>query len=103
MFLAFILTMPNKGSWNGQWSGEGDLYAKVVNLGRSNKGDALGARILAGQPYRHSWDDGWSASIKVGEIDAREARQLRKATKGFCGYDWMIDNIQTYGSTNKPI
>ena len=25
--LAFVLTMPNIGSWNGKWSGEGNFYA----------------------------------------------------------------------------
>lgn len=27
--VAFILTMPNVGSWNNKWSGEGKVYCRV--------------------------------------------------------------------------
>ncbi|MBK7381654.1 MAG: hypothetical protein IPJ03_22200 [Ignavibacteriales bacterium] len=30
--LAFILTMPGKGSWDGKWSGEGKLYCETRSL-----------------------------------------------------------------------
>jgi hypothetical protein len=30
----------------------------------------------------------------VRAVDAKEARQIRKKSEGFCGYDWMIDSIK---------
>ncbi len=37
MNLVFTLTMPNNNSWNGRWSGAGNLYAKVLALGSAKK------------------------------------------------------------------
>lgn len=39
--IAFILTMPNIGSWNGRWSGENDLHA-IVKTERSVPKDIIG-------------------------------------------------------------
>ena len=38
-------------------------------------------------------DDGWGANVNVKIVDSKEAAKVRKKTKGFCGYDWMIDSI----------
>ncbi len=32
--IAFILTMPNRVSWNGKWSGENDIHA-IIKTERS--------------------------------------------------------------------
>ena len=29
IYVAFMLTMPNCGSWNGKWTGENKIYAKI--------------------------------------------------------------------------
>ena len=102
MILAFELSMPGIGSWNKKWSGEGRYYAMVKNMGRSQKAKAQGHDIIANQPYNHSWDDGWRARIDVRQVDAQEARKIRRDTKGFCGYDWMVENIMLCGSIKRP-
>lgn len=85
--LAYILTMPNRGSWNGQWSGQGNLYARVGKPGKEVE------KRLAGRNFYYRWDDGWGANVEVVKINAAEARKYRRDTKGFCGYDWMIASI----------
>ena len=91
--IAFTLSMPSNNSWNRKWSGEDNLYCRVLNITSEKKAQ----EILAGGYYSHSFGDGWVAGIDVRKVDATEARKLRKHSKGFCGYDWMIDNIRMYG------
>lgn len=85
--------MPNRASWNGRWSGEGTLYAKVVNFSNSKAGKEKAAKILSHGSYYHRWDDGWGASVAVREVDGKESASIKRRSKGFCGYDWMIENI----------
>ena len=84
--IAFILTMPNKGSWNGRWSGENDLHA-IIKTERSVPKDVIG------KSFWYRWDDGWSACVSVEKVDCREGNKLRKKSRGFCGYNWMVDSI----------
>jgi hypothetical protein len=93
MKLMYVLTMPGVASWNGKWSGEGNLYAKIERYGDSKAARERVAKILAGSPYHYRWSDGWAAMVAVSEPTAAESRQARKRSKGFCGYDWMIDSI----------
>ena len=99
MKLAFTLTMPNRGSWNGVWSGEGNLYAKVITFSNSKAGQETVKKILDNQPYYYRWDDGWGAAIEVKEVVGQESARIKRKSKGFCGYDWMIDNIRSHQST----
>ena len=99
MRICFELSMPNRSSWNGRWSGEGTLYAKVVNFANSKAGNATANRILEHKSYYHRWDDGWGASVSVRKVDGKESASIKRRSKGFCGYDWMIDNIRSHGST----
>ena len=94
-YLQFTLSMPGKGSWNGKWSGEGNLYAKVRKFSSSKKNQAN--PFLKEDTYSFSWPDGWRASVNVKEIDSATARKVNKASRGFCGYDWMIDSILSKG------
>ncbi|MBA2877997.1 hypothetical protein HNR63_001051 [Anoxybacillus kamchatkensis] len=84
---AFTLTMPNVGSWNGRWSGEKDLYVKFRTL--KNK-DA--ERVKEGN-YYYDFGDGWGANVNVRVVDSKEKQRLQRKSKGFAGYDWMIDSI----------
>lgn len=84
--IAFILTMPNIGSWNGRWSGENDLHA-IVKTERSVPKDIIG------KSFYYRWDDGWTACISVEKVDCREGNKLRNKSRGFCGYNWMVDSI----------
>ena len=95
--IAFKLSMPGVGSWNGRWSSESRLFVKVVSLGCSSLAIAREAEIVAGSPYHYDFGDGWAASVSARAVDAREARSLRKRSSGFCGYDWMIDEIRAEG------
>lgn len=98
MTLSFELTMPGRNTWNGRWSGEGQIYAIVKNLGKSQKAERNGKSIVEGGPYGYNWDDGWRARVTVREVDVKEARRVRRQSKGFCGYDWMVDSIINYGN-----
>jgi hypothetical protein len=92
MKIAFILTMPNVGSWNGKWSGEGNLYC-IVKSFTSKKGKEKAVNVLSKPSYYYRWNDGWCASVAVKKVENAEARTLKRNSKGFCGYDWMIDSI----------
>lgn len=35
--------------------------------------------------------------MKTIHVDSREAARMRKESKGFCGYNWMVDSIISYG------
>ena len=87
MTLAFILTMPGCGSWNGKWSGEGKLYAITKKMS-----DAEGSRF-AGRSWSYGWPDGWRARVECRAVFGIELRKLRAASEGFCGYEWMVDSI----------
>ena len=89
MKVAFLLSMPNRGSWNGGWSGAGKVHAIIKDFPPKK-------RPAEGSHY-YSFGDGWGASVQVKHIDGIESRTLRKINAGFCGYDWMVDSILWYG------
>lgn len=93
MLLAFELSMPNIGSWNGKWTGVGRHYVRVISM-RAKK---AAQKILEKSRYRYNFGDGWSACVSVREVTPSEAQKLRRKTNGFCGYDWMIDSIRNHG------
>ena len=97
MILSFTLSMPNVGSWNGKWTGVNDLYAKIVNFGRSKKAEQKAQEILDKGYYHYNFGDGWSAGVTVKNVSAKEAAKIRRASKGFCGYDWMVTSIRDKG------
>ncbi len=96
MTLSFTLSMPNRGSWNGGWSGEKDLFCLTKKFStKKSKEKAL--EILNKRSFYYGWGDGWGASVKVEEVDSPTARKLNKQSKGFCGYNWMVDSIVNKG------
>ena len=94
MIYLFQLTMPGCNSWNGKWSGECKVHAIIKNITGKKKMERY--KQLIGS---HSYDfgDGWRASVTVSEIDATEARRIRKINAGFCGYDWMVNDLCQLG------
>jgi len=52
---------------------------------------------IIGKAFYYNFGDGWGASVSVREVDSKEARKLRKESAGFCGYDWMVDEIRYHG------
>ena len=101
MLLQFTLSMPNKGSWNGRWTGEDRLYAKVISF-RSKEQLQKAKELMGISNFHYNFGDGWSAKINVQPITAKEAVKVRRNTKGFCGYDWMIDSIINNRKIMKP-
>lgn len=89
--------MPGRASWNGRWSGEEKIYAIIKPIGRSAAARAKADELLNKRFFSHSWSDGWRASIEVSEAEGAELRRIRKLSKGFCGYDWMVTNILSHG------
>jgi len=102
MKLCFTLRMPNVGSWNGRWSGENNLYARIISIGRSNIAIEKAKEIMAKGYYYYDFGDGWGAAITVKEVDAKEAAKIERKSKGFCGYEWMIRSIQEIGIIKPP-
>jgi hypothetical protein len=101
-YITFTLSMPGVASWNGRWSGEGRRYVIVRKLSNSRRGNAKADELVAMRSRSHHWSDGWCARVDIREVDAKTARSLRRTSDGFCGYDWMVENIYLYGQTEKP-
>lgn len=90
--------MPGRNSWNGRWSGEETLYAIVKPIRRTQKHRATCEAIALPGSYSHSFGDGWRASVAVEIVDdPQKIRRIKKASRGFCGYDWMVSNIISHG------
>lgn len=87
MLVKFKLTMPNAGSWNGKWSGEQMLFARVRTLNKEE------AEKIIDKSFIYNWPDGWTACVSVARVDYKEKQRIEKETKGFSGYDWMIESI----------
>lgn len=89
--IVFELTMPNRGSWNGKWSGDNRKFIRLRKNSEVPKN-------LVDKRYTYSWDDGWTACVTVTRMPADEAHKLERKSDGFAGYDWMIDSIIRYGT-----
>lgn len=88
--IVFELTMPNRGSWNGKWSGDDRKFIRL-------RKDREVPKNLVDKSYTYSWDDGWTACVTLTKIPADKAHKLERKSDGFCGYDWMIESIIRYG------
>ena len=80
LIVIFELTMPNVGSWNGQWSGKDKKYTVKRKLPKDKK-------HLIGKSFYYNFGDGWGASVFC-RLANRE-----KPTNIFCGYEWMVASI----------
>lgn len=94
MIIAFTLSMPSAPSWNGRWSGDGDLYVIIRSVRKPDP------KVLGSHSYR--WSDGWCARVEARQVDSREAHKLRRKSKGFCGYNWMVESILRFGQIQSP-
>ncbi len=92
ILVAFKLTMPSCGSWNGKWSGNESLYARVRSF-TAEQVKQLNIADKLDKDFNYRWDDGWCANVEVNKINAKQAKDIRKNSKGFYGYDWMIKSI----------
>ena len=90
--LIFELTMPSNNAWNGRWSGDEKCHAKVLRV------DEKKANELDGTSHIYNFGDGWVARVNVCISSSRtETIEVKKRSAGFCGYDWMVDEILRFG------
>ena len=102
MTLLFTLSMPNRGSWNGRWSGEDKFYGKFLSF-TSTKGKVKARELLSAGSWHFSWGDGWGATITVRELEKADVRRFKRNSAGFCGYDWMVDSIIACGEIRQTV
>ena len=94
--ILFTLSMPNVGSWNNRWTGSGGRYAKVCKVMSKGKLELIfGGKEEAS--FYYNFGDGWGASVQARIVSSVEAHKAMRQSQGFCGYDWMIDEIMSYG------
>lgn len=96
MIVSFQLSMPNSGSWNGKWTGGGQPYFILRKFRKKDKVTFL-RENNAPKNFYYNFEDGWGANVKAEVITAKEATKRRKASHGFCSYDWMVDEIIQHG------
>lgn len=92
--ILYTLSMPNCGSWNGRWTGEGNLYCMIKQYPKSSD---VPKKVLLKQNYYYNFGDGWGANVACSKISGKEITRYRKASKGFCSYDWMVKEIEQFG------
>lgn len=80
--------MPSRNTWNGRWSGDNELFV-IIRQAKTEEA----ATILEASPFRYNFGDGWTARIEVEQVSAKKAQILRKRSRGFCGYEWMVESI----------
>jgi hypothetical protein len=95
MIVSFELTMPNVGSWNGQWTGANKKYYIVKSLTKEQKSKIEFKDNKSS--FHYNFGDGWSANVKAEIVDSKEASARRRNSKGFASYDWMVDEILQFG------
>ena len=97
MMLSFELSMPTVTSWDGKWSGENRSYAIVKRVRRNEAAVQAATRLVDEGYFTYRFSDGWVAAVIVKQVDHADARRLRNNTLGFCGYDWMVDDLLKLG------
>lgn len=95
--IAFELSMPNVGSWNGKWSGAARRYVRLKRIRATKKHQAKAVEMLVKCNHYYDFGDGWGANVELKAVNAIEARKLAKESAGFAGYDWMIEEICEHG------
>jgi len=98
-YVSFELTMPNVGSWNGKWTGEGKKYWIVKSFSekffKSDIEKLFEDKLY--NNYYYNFGDGWGANVRMELIDSKIAQYRRKNSQGFWGYDWMVNSIMKKG------
>ena len=96
MVISFELTMPNVGSWNGKWTGADKKYYVIKKISKTyiDKQEHFKELKSKGKDsWYYNFGDGWGANIRAEIINSAEASKRRKNSKGFYGYEWMVDSI----------
>ncbi len=99
MKICYELTMPNNNAWNGKWTGANNKYYVVRSyFGESKKiMERMFIRESGFPSFYYNFEDGWGANVTCSIVDAVEAKKRLKLSIGFCGYEWMITEIEYHG------
>lgn len=99
MKVCYELTMPNNNAWNGKWTGAFKKYYVIRSYtGESKKQiERMFVRESNRPSFYYNFGDGWGANVTCSIVDSVEARKRLKLSMGFCGYDWMIKEIEFHG------
>ena len=90
----FTLSMPRNNSWNNKWSGDDRSYC--ISKVAFRYGKPVYPNLKEGN-YIYDFEDGWVANVNVKFVTPSEAKAAMKKSDGFCGYEWMCDEIMTLG------
>ena len=91
----FTLSMPRNNSWNNKWTGDSRCYCiSKTAFRRNNK--PIYPNLKEGN-YQYDFEDGWIANVNVKFVTPSEAKRAMKTSDGFCGYEWMCDEIMDLG------
>lgn len=86
---AFVLSMPSVNTHDGKWTGSGTYYAATREFPNESKLlNNFGEGV-----YLYNFGDGWVARVDVEKVTSREKYNIKRKSKGFFGYDWMVDSI----------
>ena len=90
----FTLSMPRNNSWNSRWSGDNLSYC--ISKVAFRYGKPVYPNLKEGN-YQYDFEDGCVANVNVKFVTPSEAKAAMKKSDGFCGYEWMCDEIMTLG------
>ena len=99
MKIVFEFDFVRVGSWDGKWSGEGKVFARVLDLS-----SAEAEKIVADDSlvvFLYDFGDGWTGRVRAHAEDDVRAALYETQSEGFCGYDWMIASIMSKGKIEK--
>lgn len=89
------------GSHNGKWGGQTLVFAKSKRLYKEQEqflqSKGISTNLGDQTTFFHDFGDGWTAKVTMTVGRVRDFKEIMKQSKGFYGYDWMIDNILKYG------
>lgn len=95
LIVVFELNMPSSAVGRS-WSRHNDVNA-IVKTFRSKSDIARAQELLAVGYWRYAFGDGWVASVSMREVYGDEVRKIRRSSKGFAGYEWMVNSIWDFG------
>ena len=90
----FTLSMSRNNSWNNKWSGDDRSYCISKVAFRYGKPVYP---ILKEGNYIYYFDNGLVANVNVKFVTHSEAKAAMKKSDGFCGYEWMCDELMANG------
>ena len=72
--IVFKLSMPNNNSWNGRWSGDGDVH--IIT-----KPDKYVPKDRIGKSYYYNFGDGWCACVDVMKMSGNSSEYRKNGKK----------------------